>query len=346
MSNTKKGLAEALPVNIDDSSDFELVNLSGLESELEGQLIKLFRRLALPFKKANRRLRDMEDIGRQLESTMGEIRTSTQIAAADIDRKFSDFFNMTLEMFDHQHHQIEMSEKSLAGISLCCKGSASDLSEFKAKTESILNKIQSGDLMIPKRNDRTSVQLRFEVNRILAALKDHENLILDGFDQCYIPKAISITNTTTAIPSYSIDEPQQNEEKIMPNYSRSENLEPLEIIPTTTAINSATAAINEGELKVTTTTEMTTDLIEGMPEPISDADKLLMSCEQLLKNGLLESKIYTINDVKTNNNDNEDHEDDFHPRFCDQNTSGGGWTVPKPINYVFLVFVLGTLHLD
>ena len=57
MSNTKKGLVEALPVNIDDdsNSDFELVNLSGLESELEGQLIKLFRRLALPFKKANRR---------------------------------------------------------------------------------------------------------------------------------------------------------------------------------------------------------------------------------------------------------------------------------------------------
>ena len=335
MSNTKKGLAEALPVNIDDSSDFELVNISGLESELEGQLIKLFRRLALPFKKANRRLRDMEDIGRQLESTMGEIRTSTQIAAADIDRKFSDFFNMTLEMFDHQHHQIEMSEKTLAGISLCCKGSASDLSEFKAKTESILNKIQSGDLMLPKRNDRTSVQLRFEVNRILAALKDHENLILDGFDQCYIPKAISITNTTS-ISSYSIEPPPQQEQKMMPNII-AENVEPPEIIPTT-AINSA-AAVNDGQLKVTTT-EMTTDLIEGMPEPISDADKLLMSCEQLLKNGLLESKIYTVNDVKSNDDDDRD---DFHPRFCDQTTSGGGWTVPTPINFVFLVFVLACI---
>ena len=79
---------------------------------------------------------------------------------------------MTLEIFDHQHHQIQMSEKTLAGISLCCKGSASDLSEFKAKTESVLDKIQSGDLF-PKTNSasRTGVQLRFEVNRILAALK-------------------------------------------------------------------------------------------------------------------------------------------------------------------------------
>ena len=64
--------AEALPTTMEDT-DFDLV-FTGLESELEEQLVKLFRRLALPFKKANRRLRDMEDIGRQLESTMGEIR--------------------------------------------------------------------------------------------------------------------------------------------------------------------------------------------------------------------------------------------------------------------------------
>ena len=75
---------------------------------------------------------------------MGEIRTTVQIASADFDRKFSDFFNMTLEMFEHQHHQIETSEKTLAGIKLCCSGTAADLSDFKAKTEDVLDKIQSG----------------------------------------------------------------------------------------------------------------------------------------------------------------------------------------------------------
>ena len=75
----------------------------------------------------------MEDIGRQLESTMGEIRSSVQIAAADFDQKFNDFFNMTLEMFEHQHHQIAMGEKTLAGIQLCCTGTASDLSDFKVR---------------------------------------------------------------------------------------------------------------------------------------------------------------------------------------------------------------------
>ena len=58
----------------------------------------------------------MEDIGRQLESTMGEIRTSVQIAAADFDQKFNDFFNMTLEMFEHQHHQFELGDRKLGTV--------------------------------------------------------------------------------------------------------------------------------------------------------------------------------------------------------------------------------------
>ena len=58
----------------------------------------------------------MEDIGRQLESTMGEIRSSVQIAAADFDQKFNDFFNMTLEMFEHQHHQFELGDRKLGTV--------------------------------------------------------------------------------------------------------------------------------------------------------------------------------------------------------------------------------------
>ena len=180
---------------VDTEGDFEM-SLTGLESEMEQQLVKLFRRLALPFKKANRRLRDMEDIGRQLESTMGEIRTSVQIAAADFDQKFNDFFNMTLEMFEHQHHQIALGEKTLAGIKLCCSGTASDLSDFKAKTESVLDKIESGSLMSPAIEDasRSRAALRFESERILSALKDHENLLIDGFDSCSSSSSNIISN--------------------------------------------------------------------------------------------------------------------------------------------------------
>lgn len=171
--------------------DFEMA-LTGFESDFEQQIVKLFRRLSLPFKKANRRLRDMEDIGRQLESTMGEIRTTVQIASADFDRKFGDFFNMTLEMFEHQHHQSELGEKTLAGLKQCCAGTASDLSDFRAKTEAILDMIQQGMASATNHDSRSSASIRFDSERILSVLKDHENLIIDGFDKkCSTPSSSS-----------------------------------------------------------------------------------------------------------------------------------------------------------
>lgn len=186
--------AGGAPITTSEDSDFEIA-LTGFETELEEQLVKLFRKVSLPFKKANRRLRDMEDIGRQLESTMGEIRTSVQLASADIDRKFSDFFNMTLEMFDHQHHQIEMSERTLAGIKLCCSGTASDLSDFKAKTESALEKLESKQCT--DLNPRSSAQLRFDSDRILSAIKEQKSLIIDGFDNCHDQKPMTSTTAST-----------------------------------------------------------------------------------------------------------------------------------------------------
>ncbi len=268
-----------------EESDFELT-LTGFETEMEQQLIKLFKRLSLPFKKANRRLRDMEDIGRQLESTMGEIRTNVQIASADFDRKFSDFFNMTLEMFEHQHHQMEMGEKTLAGIKLCCTGTAADFSDFAAKTEDALTKL--GSLDSEGQSSRSSASLRYESERILSELKNQENLIIDGFDKCYSPKD-NVENTTRSP------------------------------VVSTTSGNAGTSTANSVAAAMT----------QGQPEVVSQAEKMLQTCEQLYQAGFLENKVYTL-----------DVTEDQKQRFCDQTTNGGGWTVPSCGNLaVFLVFI-------
>merc|ERR1712223_601925 len=288
---------------VDTEADFEM-SLTGLESEMEQQLIKLFRRLALPFKKANRRLRDMEDIGRQLESTMDEIRTSVQIAAADFDQKFNDFFNMTLEMFEHQHHQIALGEKTLAGIKLCCSGTASDLSDFKAKTESVLDKIESGSLMSPAIEDasRSRAALRFESERILSALKDHENLLIDGFDSC--------SSSSNIISNEVVEEP-------------TENYEPTEITLTVPPITSTEAS--------TMDSVVTAALVEGHPQRMSEVEKVFKTCEQLLEAGFLENKEYTVDATEDSN---------FRKRFCDQTSSGGGWTVPRASIFMSLSGVI------
>lgn len=63
----------------------------------------VLRRLAVPLKKTSRRLRELEEsLGGRLDSAL-EIQ---EVAARDVDRKFGDFFNMTMEMFEHQHQQV------------------------------------------------------------------------------------------------------------------------------------------------------------------------------------------------------------------------------------------------
>ena len=57
---------------------------------------------------------------------------------------------------------------------------------------------------------------------------------------------------------------------------------------------------DEAVNKAITTTEITAGLIKGKPEPIGDAQKMLQTCEQLLENGFLESKVYTIDDMDQN----------------------------------------------
>ena len=65
---------------------------------------------------------------------------------------------------------------------------------------------------------------------------------------------------------------------------------------------------------------VTAALVEGQPQMISEAEKVLQTCEQLLEAGFLDNKEYTVDATEDSN---------FRKRFCDQTSSGGGWTVPR-----------------
>lgn len=227
--------------------------------------------------------------------------------SSDVDRKFNDFFNMTMEMFEHQHHQLENYETSLSGLRQCCGGTTSDLSDFKARTLPALERLDA--YLARNSQDQTSErcrqQIRFDADRILAAVKDQEKLILEGVDRCPKPE----TNETV----------KQNE---------SWQPTPDTTLTSTTTTTTTTTTESTTSAAPTTTTTTATVIHE-------EASKLIMkTCEDLMLAGFMESKVYTFD--LPDSSGFTDNGRDFRRRFCDQETSGGGWTVAPSMSGMLL----------
>ena len=211
---------------------------------------------------------------------------------------------------------------------------------------------------------RSREQLRFDTNRIVAILKEHEKILVDGFDQnrfCKIKKRrasfgmnslqstksnanqtirMNLTQSslmppiTTTSSSPTFDEPTSEAnylllvEKTTP---RSHSNEPY-LDPTLASPSSVT----EREPDVSTPLQINLEFRNE--EYLSDISKAaqVKTCEDLLKAGFLDNKVYTVEIPPDSHNQREQLQDvghDFRHRLCDQQTSGGGWTVNAITNF-------------
>lgn len=107
------------------------------------QFFKILRRITLPFKKANKRLREMEDIRHRFTTSLDQMRVIVNTLMVDSDRRYNEFYNMTMEMFDQQHNSLQSYERQFASLQQCCQGTASDLSGFDARTHSAFTRLES-----------------------------------------------------------------------------------------------------------------------------------------------------------------------------------------------------------
>ena len=161
--------------------DDENINEDDIPMNEVGNLFK-FRKFSgnAPWKKMNKKLRDLE---------MG------------LNSNFNDFFNMTMEMFEHQHDSLEKYGHNFAELLQCCRGSADDVSGFLHQLDSQLMNGKSANKEEEEEDGRSREQLRFDVNRIISAINEQKSLIIDGFDT----RQRRINNINGLISNYNLN---------------------------------------------------------------------------------------------------------------------------------------------
>lgn len=274
----------------------ELGESSGLSAPLETQIMRVMRRMTVPFKRIHKRLRVLDTMEHKFEGIFTQMDRTIDGATHDMEGKFNDFFNMTMEMFEHQHQQVEKQGLNFASIIQCCRGVHSDLSGLQATLIPVITRmdslVQSNEGTLDRREERLREQMRFDVNRILAVLNEHEKLLLH-------------------------DERVQN-----PNDSPSE--------PSIASNPSLSSEMADHGQEVSTSLDhpqKTTERLSIPSGPPKVPESVLTGCEDLMKSkGVIPpSGVYgNVYDASSSRN-----QDDIwnHRRYCDCETSGGGWTV-------------------
>ena len=207
-------------------------------------------------------------------------------------------------------------------------------------------------------------------------MKEHEKILVDGFDQnrfCKLKKRrVPFSNTPSLLSSNSSVEntlKPNATQNTSPIYSSSTTTPSPKIAESTHATNhirttdeahvshnvkafvDPTVEVPNDSLAVKNTkilnSPLKIDLQFKHEEVLSDITQSaqVKTCEDLLKAGFLDNKVYNVEIPQTPQNPrtNNDIGINFRHRLCDQKTSGGGWTVNANANRVSICSVFVTM---
>ncbi len=255
--------------------------MSNMITTSEEQLLKLFQRASAP---------------------LGE---AAAARSADIDRKFGDFFNITMDMFEHQHGQTESLAAATAASRQCCSGVAADVSQWRAEAAPVLSRLDravaAASAAASAAADRQREQMRFDVNRILSAMAEQREC------KSKIREPQSVTPAVT----------NERDRHVLNDREALVDVVAEEKFPA-----------HDGDAEVTGT---------GSEEEVEE-DLMLRGCEDLLNGGLHDTKVYEVAADATANPKGRA----YNQRLCELNTAGGGWTVTKPLLFLTAAFNAGS----
>lgn len=292
----------------------------------EDKLLSLFRKIATPFKRVNKRLMTMETIQDKIEAEISNIKTGLQNSSGDLMRQISDFFTTSTEMSQEQNRLIE---KYATNFGQCCSGQGAELEKFLVTSGTLLDRIDrwssNWQNLASQKFDKHGQQNSYDHDTLVKGQKVIESLLVKAIDKCRFvggnrlmkrttTKRPTTTTTTTTKTENIRVEVTENQALALPGSLYTSNQEEDEEIDE-----------EEGE-------EVEIDE-EGEEIEVEGEEK----DEVLLSGCLNQSKSGTVKVGPPNLN--EDGRD-FHLRLCDQETNGGGWTVGGSMSSSVPIFVI------
>ena len=109
--------------------------------EAEDKFVALFRRIATPFKRVNKRLRTMETVQNNIEMVMTELKTEVENSNAEMRRDLVDLVSSSTEQGTEATHMLERQAAGLASLKQCCNGLAADQGRLAAQAGPVLDRL-------------------------------------------------------------------------------------------------------------------------------------------------------------------------------------------------------------
>ena len=278
-------------------------------SEAEDKFVHLFRKIAIPFKRVNKRLMSMETLQDKIETEINDIKDGIEATNGELKRKLGEFITASTEISQEQNHLIEGYAANFASLEQCCSGLSKDYNRFVANAGPVVDRLDrwmtSWQNFATQKFDRILQQNSYDHDTLNKGQKALESLMMEGFDRCKLrdPRAGKRIRTTTATTTTTTE---------------------LTTTTTTERVTTPDIIDNNDVLKLPFVDESEIyedDEIYDTKEP--DAKLPGTGCEDLKHGGGgTTSQVYKVGVTRYNEAGR-----DFNRRLCDQETSGGGWTV-------------------
>ena len=221
-------------------------------SSAEDKFVSLFRKIATPFKRVNKRLMSMESLQDKIENQISNIKDGVEASNEDIGQKLQEFIASSTELAQEQNHMIENYAANFASLEQLCGDHSADMARFVSGAAPALDRLDrwmtSWQNLASQKFDRITQQNSYDHDTIMKGQKALESLMVEGLERCKMggfrgnrkisstgirrssvstakPTTTTTTSTTTTTTHNSGEDPLEDNTENLPFVDEVESIE-------------------------------------------------------------------------------------------------------------------------